>query len=148
MGNVVVLLALLVAVGRTQTMVGTWKLNPERSTFAGQTQAKTLVLRVEHHPNGEVVTVDRTEGNGQSTSASTIWYFDGVPRDFQGTECSGSQTSRRLDSQTVEILRQCEGGNWERLVHRLTRQGKELVVEITRQRSGRRSEERLILEKQ
>ena len=127
---------------------GTWKLNPARSTFSGQTQPKTLVLRVEPHPKGEVVTVDRTGDSGQSTSSSTILYLDGAVRDFQGTECSGSQTSRRLDSQTVEIVRQCGGGDWERLVQRLTRLGKELVVEITRQRSGRRSEERLLLEKQ
>ena len=144
----VVLLALLVVAGRTQTVVGAWKLNPARSTFSGQTQPKTLVLRVEPHPKGEVVTVDRTGDSGQSTSSSTILYLDGAVRDFQGTECSGSQTSRRLDSQTVEIVRQCGGGDWERLVQRLTRLGKELVVEITRQRSGRRSEERLLLEKQ
>jgi hypothetical protein len=75
-------------------------------------------------------------------------YLDGAARDFQGTECSGSQTSRRLDSQTVEILRQCTSGDWERVVRRLTEGGKELVVEITRQRSGRRSEERLVFEKQ
>jgi len=144
----VALLVLLIGAARTQTPVGTWKLNPARSTFSGQTQPKTLVLRVEPHPKGEVVTVDRTGDSGQSTSSSTILYLDGAVRDFQGTECSGSQTSRRLDSQTVEIVRQCGGGDWERLVQRLTRLGKELVVEITRQRSGRRSEERLLLEKQ
>ena len=127
---------------------GTWKLDPARSTFSGQTQPKTLVLRVEPHPKGEVVTVDRTGDNGQSTSSSTILYLDGAARDFQGTECSGSQTSRRLDSQTVEILRQCTSGDWARVVRRLTQRGKELIVEITRQRSGRRSEERLVLEKQ
>jgi len=144
----VVLLTLLVVAARTQTAVGTWKLNPARSTFSGQTQPKTLVLRVEPHPKGEVVTVDRTGANGQSTSASTILYFDGVPRDFQGTGCSGSQTARRLDGQTVEIIRQCAGGDWERLVQRLTQQEKELLVEITKQRSGRRVEQRLLLEKQ
>jgi hypothetical protein len=127
---------------------GTWKLNPARSAFSGQTQPKTLVLRVEPHPKGEVVTVDRTEDNGQSSSSSTILYLDGAARGFQGTECSGSQTSRRLDEQSVEVLRQCTSGDWERVVQRLTRQGKELVMEITRQRSGRRSEERLVLEKQ
>ena len=144
----VVLLALLAVAGRAQTVVGAWKLNPARSTLSGQTQPKTLVLRVEPHPKGEVVTVDRTGDNGQSTSSSTILYLDGAARDFQGTECSGSQTSRRLDSQTVEVLRQCTSGDWERVVRRLTERGKELVVEITRLRSGRRSEERLLLEKQ
>ena len=144
----VVMLALLVAAGRTQTVVGAWNLNPARSTFSGQTQPKTLVLRVEPRPNGEVVTVDRTEVNGQSTSASTILYFDGAARSFENAGCSGSQTSRRLNEQSVEILRQCTSGDWERVVRRLTQRGKELVVEITRQRSGRRSEERLVLEKQ
>ena len=144
----VALLALLVVAGRTQTAIGTWKLNRARSTFSGQTRPKTLVVRVEFHPKGEVVTVDQTEVNGQSTSASTVLYFDGVPRDFQGTGCSGSQTARRLDGQTVEIIRQCAGGDWERLVHHLTQQGKELLVEITRQRSGRRVEQRLVLEKE
>ena len=144
----VALLVLLIGAARTQTPVGTWKLNPARSTFSGQTQPKTLVLRLEPHPKGEVVTVDRTGDNGQSTSSSTILYLDGAARDFQGTECSGSQTSRRLDSQTVEVLRQCTSGDLERVVRRLTERGKELVVEITRQRSGRRSEERLVLEKQ
>jgi hypothetical protein len=144
----VLLLILLGAACCAGEAYGTWKLNPARSTFSGQTQPKALVLRIEPHPKGQVVTVDRTGDNGQSTSSSTILYLDGAARDFQGTECSGSQTSRRLDSQTIEVLRQCGGGEWERLVQRLTRQGKELVVEITRQRSGRRSEERLLLEKQ
>src|SRR5215472_17429164 len=106
----VALLGLLACAGRTQTAVGTWKLNRARSTFAGQTQPKTLVVRVEPRLKGEVVTVDRTGDNGQTASSSTIWYLDGAARDFQGTECSGSQTSRRLDSQTVEVLRQCTSG--------------------------------------
>ena len=144
----VVLLALLALAGRAQTVVGAWKLNPARSTLSGQTQPKTLVLRVEPRPNGEVVTVDRTEVNGQSTSTSSILYFDGAARSFENAGCSGSQTSRRLNEQSVEILRHCTSGDWERVVRRLTQRGKELVVEITRQHSGRRSEERLVLEKQ
>jgi hypothetical protein len=144
----VILLALLVVAGRTQIVVGAWKLNPARSTFSGQSQPKTLVLRVEPHPNGEVITVDRTEVNGQSTSVSTILYFDGAARSLENAGCSGSQTSRRLNERSVEILRQCTSGDWERVVRRLTQLGKELVVEIMRQHSGRRSEERLVLEKQ
>jgi hypothetical protein len=144
----VLLLTLLGAACCAGEAYGTWKLNAARSTFSGQTQPKILVLRVEAHPKGEVVTVDRTLDNGQSTSSSAILYLDGVARDFQGTECSGSQTSRRLDSQTVEVLRRCTGGGWERVVRRLMEQGNELVVEISRQRAGRRSEERLLLERQ
>jgi hypothetical protein len=138
----------LIATGWTQAHVGTWKLNPARSVFPTPTQPKSLTVRVEPHPKGEVVTVDRTESNGQLTSSSTVVYLDGAARDFEGVGCSGSQTSRRLDDQSVEILRRCTSGDWQRLVRRLAPQGKEMLVEITKQQSGRHFEQRLVLEKQ
>jgi len=62
--------------------------------------------------------------------------------------CAGTQSSRRLDSRTVEILRNCGSGESMRFVRRLT-QPKELVLEITEQRpDGSRLERRLVLEKQ
>ena len=84
---------------------GSWQLNPARSTFSGETPPKSFTLRVEPHTKGEVVTVDRTETNGRATSSSMIVYLDGVARPFQDAGCSGTQSSRRVDSQTVEILR-------------------------------------------
>jgi hypothetical protein len=128
---------------------GSWKLNPTRSTFSGVTAPKSLTLRVEPHAKGEVVTVDRTETSGRATSSSMILYLDGVARPFQHAGCSGTQASRRVDSQTVEILRTCTSGESTKLLRRLARQGNELILEITGQRSGgRRFERRLVLEKQ
>jgi hypothetical protein len=46
---------------------GTWKLDRGRSTFAGHTQPKSLMVRIEPHAKGEVVKVDRTEVNGRAT---------------------------------------------------------------------------------
>ena len=85
-------------------LFGSWKLNA-RSTFAGDIRPKSLTVRIEPHARGEVVTLDRTEVNGQTTSSSMVLYLDGVARNFQQDECSGTQSSRRTDSQTVEILR-------------------------------------------
>jgi hypothetical protein len=139
--------ALLVASCFGQTF-GTWKLNAGRSTFAGDTQPKNLIVRIELHAKGEVVTVDRTEVNGQTTSSSTVLYLDGVARDFQQDACSGTQSSRRIDGQTVEILRNCAAGAWTRLVRR-TAPKNQLVLEISEQRAdGRRFDRRLIFEKQ
>jgi len=78
--------------------------------------------------------------------SSTILYLDGAPRDVQDFACSGTQSSRRVDGQTVEILRKCAGGDW---IWLLRRSGpKELVLDITEHRSdGRRFERRLVLEK-
>jgi len=96
-----------------------------------------------------VFTLDRIDQDGRATSSSTILYFDGTPRDFQDFGCSGTQSSRRVDSQTVEILRHCANGGWTRFVRRLAAQPKELVLEITEHYAdGRRSERRLVLVKQ
>ena len=132
-----------------EPVFGTWQLNPARSTFAGDTQPKSLTVRIEPHAKGEVFTLDRTETNGRSTSASVLLYFDGRARGFNEAGCSGTQSSRRLDSRTVEILHDCTGGQSSRIVRRSGQQPNELVLEITDQYAdGRHYERRLVLERQ
>lgn len=105
-------------------------------------------MRIEPHANGEVFTVDKVERDGRATSDSTILYLDDKPRDFQDLGCAGTQSSRRVDGRTVEILRKCSTGGWTRFVRRLTRY-RELVLEITSQQAdGRRVERRVVMEKQ
>ena len=125
-----------------------WKLNVARSTFAGDTQPKSFTIRIEPHAKGEVFTLDRIEADGRAISSSTILYLDGTERDFRDGDCSGTQTSRRIDSQTVEILRNCGVDAWTRFVRR-TAPKNELVLEITEQRAdGRRFDRRLVFKKQ
>ena len=128
---------------------GTWKLSPARSTFAGDTQPESLTVRIEPHAKGEVFTLDRTETNGQSTTSSVLLYFDGRARAFNDAGCSGTQSSRRLDSRTVEILNDCAGGQSTRVIRRSGERPNELVLEITDQYlDGRHYERRLVLERQ
>ena len=130
------------------TVFGTWKLNPARSTFAGDTQPESLTVRIEPHAKGEVFTLDRTETNGQSTTSSVLLYFDGRARAFNDAGCSGTQSSRRLDSRTVEILNDCAGGQSTRVIRRSGERPNELVLEIADQYpDGRHYERRLVLER-
>ena len=127
---------------------GTWKLNAARSTFAGDTQPRSFTVRIEPHLKGEVFTLDRIEADGRAISSSTILYLDGTMRDFRDGGCSGTQSSRRIDSLTIEILRDCGAGTWTRFVRR-TPAKDELVLEISEQRAGgRRFVRRLVFEKQ
>ena len=145
----VALLILLGAACWAYGAFGTWKMNATRSTFAGDTQPKSVTIRIEPHREGEVFTLDRIEADGRTTISSSILYLDGKERDYREPGCSGTQSSRRVDSQTVEILRKCASGEWTRLVRRSAVQPKELVLEITEQHlDGRRFERRLVLEKQ
>jgi hypothetical protein len=105
-------------------------------------------MRIEPHAKGEVFTEDRTEADGRVTSSSIILYLDGTDRDFRDARCSGTQSSRRVDGETVEILRKCTGGEWTRWIRRLVPRGNEMVLEITEQQAaGRRFERRLVLER-
>ena len=128
---------------------GTWTMNPARSTVAPDTRPKSITIRIESHAKGEVFTLDRIEADGRATTSSAILYLDGKTRDFQDSRCSGTQSSRRVDSQTVEILRKCASGEWVRFVRRLSAQPNELVLEVTEQQAGgHQVERRLVLEKQ
>jgi len=133
---------------RHMTAFGSWKMNPASST-GPRFSRESLTVRFEPHTRGEVFALDRIDADGRSTTSSTILYLDGNPREFQGFGCSGTQSSRRVDSQTLEIVRICASGEWTRFVRRLSTQPRERVLEITEQmRDGRHVERRLVLEKQ
>lgn len=127
------------------SVFGVWRVNFRRSTNAYN---HTVVVRFEPHRSGEVFTLELIERDGRSTTSSTILYLDGKAYDFDGFGCSGTQVSRRLESQTVEIVRACNSGEWTRFVRHLSTDAEELVLEITEQHADRRSERKLILERQ
>ena len=125
---------------------GVWKLNQARSTHPGD--QKNMTLRIEPHTQGEVFTLDTVAADGRASTFSTILYLDGKAREFQDSACSGTQSSRRVDARTVEIVRTCTTGAWTRLFRRLSA-GREMVLEVsTRKPDGRQIERRLVLEKQ
>jgi hypothetical protein len=127
---------------------GTWKLNFARSTFTGGAQPRSFTIRIDPHAKGEVFTLDRVEADGRAISASTILYLDDTERDFNDNECSGTQSSRRIDSQSIEIRRNCGAGAWIRFVRR-TASKDQLILDISEQRAdGRRFDRRLVFEKQ
>src|SRR5690349_2910028 len=127
---------------------GTWKMNTARYAVGGS-PFKSLTVRIELHPKGEVFTLERIGTDGRTTSSSTILYLDGEPRRFEDFGCSGIQLSRRADERTVEIVRMCSSGGWMRILRRASAKSNELVLEITEQSAdGRRLDRRLTLEKQ
>jgi hypothetical protein len=143
------LLTLIVIGNCAEPVFGTWKVKTNRSTFAGVRAPRSLSVRIEPHAKGEVFTVDRVESDGRATSSSSILYFDNKPRDLQDFECLGTQSSRRLDSGTIEIRRNCAGRDGIWFVRHATDKSKELMIDITeKRRPGPNLDWRLVLEKQ
>jgi len=110
--RVLVAAALMAAATCFGQPFGTWTMNPERSSFSGGVQPKSFIARIDAHPKGEVFTLDRTEPDGRTSSSSSMLYLDGTARAFHDFGCSGTQSSRRVDGISVEILRQCGAGAW------------------------------------
>ena len=143
------LLILIAVACRAGDAFGIWKVNPARSTSNGGSRIESFTLRISPHVKGEVFTLDKTEKDGRVTTESTILYLDGKPRDFEEANCTGTQSSRRLGKETVEIIRACSNGAWLRLVRRPAAQPRELILEITeRQPGGRQVERHFVMEKQ
>ena len=109
---------------------------------------KGVTLRIQPDTRGEVFTLDTVSADGRASTSSTILYFDAKVRQFRDASCQGTQSSRRVDDRTIEILRECGNGDSTRLIRRLGAQPGKLILEITEQRQDRRSERRLVLEKQ
>jgi len=144
----ILLMWLLGTSGSGEGEFGSLKMNRDRSIFRTDPRPRSLTLRIEPHAKGEVFTLYEIEPDGRAISDSTILYLDGKPRDFGDPSCSGTQSSQRVDSRTVEILRRCRNGEWTRFVRQLATR-RELVLEITaRQFGGRQVERRVVLEKQ
>src|SRR5207247_1185167 len=142
--RVALLLMFLGATSSAREAFGVWKLNPARSTLAGN--QKSVTLRIERHTRGEVFTLDTVATDGRASTSSTILYLDGKPREFQDATCSGTQSSRRVDGQTVEIVRECANGGHRQLIRRSTVEPGVLILEINEQhRNGRRSEGRRVM---
>jgi hypothetical protein len=77
----VLLLSALLTASCFGQVFGTWRVNAGRSTFVGDTPPKSLMVRIEPHAKGEVLTLYRVEADGRTTSSSTILYLhDLVPR--------------------------------------------------------------------
>jgi hypothetical protein len=141
------LILLAATLGWGADAFGTWKMNSARSTFIGDPHPKAVTVRIERHGKNEAFTFDRIRGNGQAITVSVILYFDGKERDFAG-DCHGTQSSRRIDGQTVEILFKCSD-QFVRFTRRFPSPGGELILDITEQLvDGRHFERHLVLEKQ
>jgi len=144
----ILLILLLGAPDWAEDAFGSWKVDPARSKLVGDPDSRIVMVRIERHTKGEVFTWEQIREKGEKLTTSTILYLDGKEREFQGDSCFGTQSSRRVDRRTVEIVYRCRD-RWTRWIRRLPSEPSELILDITEHLSdGRSFERRLVLEKQ
>ena len=113
---------------RAADSIGIWNVSPMRSM---NPYPHSLTVRFQKHARGEVFALDRTDAKGWITASSTILHFDGEARDYRNGTCSGTQSSRRVDRQTIEILQRCATDESTRFVRRASGWSRELILDIS-----------------
>ena len=98
----IVLLAMLmiITLWGAEAPVGAWKVNPARSTWTGDPRLKSLIVRFQGHPHGEVFTQERIEADGRTatvrarSSTSTVSPAISKALDAWEASCRGGLTVR------------------------------------------------------
>ena len=130
LGLVLVRITCCAAPDRAADAIRIWNVSPMRSM---NPYPHSLTVRFQKHARGEVFALDRTDAKGWITASSTILHFDGEARDYRDGTCSGTQSSRRVDRQTIE---RCAMGESTRFVRRAS--GRSRVVDSRHQRGASR----------
>src|SRR5689334_14501107 len=107
-----VLLAPLLLTAASDPFVGTWKLNPEKSTFEKGSPPPPPGVTMTYAREGDVVTVTATVPlpEGKVRNIVHTETYDGKPHDrYEGKPNGETLTHRRIDERTVETTWRKEG---------------------------------------
>ena len=111
---VVAVLALSLALHAQSTsdpsrLVGTWKLNPEKSKYSPGPGPRSQTLTWKPSATGLDFTIDTVDAQGQKTQTQVSEKFDGKPYPFKTANYSGTRTSRFIDASTMEEIDTVDG---------------------------------------
>ncbi len=95
--------------GDPTRLVGTWKLNIEKSKFNPGPGPQSQTLTWKRSATGLDFTIDTVNAQGQKTQSHTSENFDGKAYPFKTATLSGTRTSKFLDADTLEEIDTVDG---------------------------------------
>jgi hypothetical protein len=90
------------ASAQADPFIGTWKLNPAKSTYKGQEPWQSATFVVTPASQGLTYTGDFVLANGTATRTVASLIYDGKPHPVTETPNSDSIIIRRIDASTQE----------------------------------------------
>ena len=85
-------------------MVGTWKLNISRSTYAPGPAPKSAINKFEPWEDGIKATIDLVDGNGNRIHAEVAARFDGKDYPINGSPIADALTLKRVDARQTYVV--------------------------------------------
>jgi hypothetical protein len=89
------------ALAQADPFIGTWKLNPAKSTYSGQPPWKSSTQTVQPAAQGLLFTEENVNGNGRAGRTVLSLIYDGQPHPVIQAN-SDSISIRRIDASTQE----------------------------------------------
>jgi len=97
-----VALALTVVARAADQHSGTWKMNPEKSTYSPGPPAKSVTLKIEADRYGIKINADGIDGDGNPTHVAYDAKFDGKDYPATGLPYADTVSLKRVDANTIE----------------------------------------------
>jgi hypothetical protein len=108
----------------------TWKMNQGKSTHKDDKPfPRSLVIRLEPHPEGETVTIWQETQDGKSETDSFILRYDSKDRPYPREELFDSFSARKLEDGAIEILYKKDGKVVEKQIRRLMADGRQIKIQ-------------------
>jgi hypothetical protein len=126
--------------------VGTWHLNPTKSTFGNPAAPpKASTLRIEAAVNGHKMVVDNVGPSGRPITYQFTAAFDGKDYPLDGMD--GTVALKRVDARTIERTHKNDGVITLVFTTRLSADGRTLTLTQTGQAEGRAVKNVLVYDK-
>jgi hypothetical protein len=109
MAMLITALTLTVTTAAADQLLGTWKMNPEKSKYSPGPAPKDLTVVVESDENNYKLAATGTEGDGKPMHVQYSAKFDG--KDYPGTGIANADavSLKRIDANTIETLQKKDG---------------------------------------
>jgi hypothetical protein len=126
----IVVLSLLIVGNSFPQALGTWKMNPPKSTMIGCPCPRSITLKFEASAKGEIQTIYKVSEDGSSETVSFILHLDGKDHGLASWPPFDAVTSIRVDARTAEISLKKNGEVLMRSLRRISPDGRWMTLEI------------------
>jgi hypothetical protein len=114
----------------TDPLIGTWKLNVEKSKFDPGPGPKSATVKFEAAGQGIKVTTDGVSADGKSTHTEYTASFDGKDYPITGSPTADTVALKRIDASTTERTDKKGGKVVATLTRKVDPTGKVLTITV------------------
>lgn len=126
-GALLALCSFAIAADTPDSVIGTWKLNTEKST-GNVPMPKSETRTYAASPGGVALNWTRTGADGKESSVKTTFKYDGKDYPVKGSSDFDALSAKRIDANTIESKQKLKGKNVGSTTRTVSTDGKTLTL--------------------